>query len=294
MRVMLEADGLLKTELGEVANYVENHPEDRDMVGRNVRRMLDLYTQNQHYAAKAIMVQVEQARQRLLQPAGASVPATTSAEYKQRNEPMAALLQSLIKRIEKCETPADDSASVFDPSSGKTLVPFARAMKVTSGANLIYALSLLVIFYTSVMKKAPKVYFRFMEVIVQVTGSHGHSFAHKLADGMLRKLDAGLFDNPAALMKAGEHNMIIDTIQRQQASIAAALGTTGMPGAKRFTAFGDVTIGFGEPGAAIITDPATKTPRPCMHFHATPQRKCTAGVPLGHQSGKAGQCMFEH
>ena len=87
MRVKLVADGLLRTELGDVSNYVEDHPEDREMVGRNVRRMLDLYTLNQHYAAQAIMVQVEQARQRLLQPAGASVPATTSAEYKQRNEP---------------------------------------------------------------------------------------------------------------------------------------------------------------------------------------------------------------
>ena len=207
---------------------------------------------------------------------------------------MAALLQSLIKRIEKGETPADDSASVFDPSSGKTLVPFARAMKVTSGANLIYALSLLVIFYTSVMKKAPKVYFRFMEVLVQVTGSLGYRFAHKLADVMLRKLDAGLFDSPSALMRAGEHNMIIDTIQREQASVAAALGATGGPGAKRFPAFGDVKIGYGGPGAAIITDPVSGIPKKCIHFHSVPQKKCQAGVPIDHLSGKTGQCMYKH
>ena len=39
--------------------------------------------------------------------------------------------------------------------------------------------------------------------------------------------------------------MIIDAIQRQQASVAAALGTTGNPGTKRFATFEDVTIGFG-------------------------------------------------
>ena len=89
--------------------------------------------------------------------------------------------------------------------------------------------------------------------------------------------------------------MIIDTIQRHhQASVAAALGMTGNQGGKRFAAFGDVTIGFGGPGAAIITDPVTKIPQRCIHLHATPQKKCTAGVPIGHLSGKAGQCMYAH
>ena len=88
--------------------------------------------------------------------------------------------------------------------------------------------------------------------------------------------------------------MIIDTIQRQQAAVAAALGTTGMPGANRFAAFENVTTGYGGLGAAIITDPVTKSPLRCMHFHANPQKKCTAEVPIGHPSGKAGQCMYSH
>ena len=104
---------------------------------------------------------------------------------------------------------------MFDLSTDKlpsTLIPFAKATKVTSGANLVYAVYLLVVFCTSVLKKAPKVYFRFMEVIVQVSGTHGFAFAHKFADCMLRKLDEGLFSSPIAFMRAGEHNMIIDRI----------------------------------------------------------------------------------
>ena len=65
-------------------------------------------------------------------------------------------------------------------------------------------------------------------------------------------------------------------------------------GVKRHAAFGDVTIGFGGPGAAIITNPETKIPRWCIHFHASPRKKCTAGVPIGHISGKEGQCMYAH
>ena len=52
---------------------------------------------------------------------------------------MAALLQQLVKRVENGEPAADDSSTVFDPATGRTLTPFARATKVTSGANLIYA-----------------------------------------------------------------------------------------------------------------------------------------------------------
>ena len=65
-------------------------------------------------------------------------------------------------------------------------------------------------------------------------------------------------------------------------------------GFKRHAAFGDVTIGFGGPGAAIVIDPETKIPRRCMHFHASPRKKCTAGVPIGHLSDKEGQCAFKH
>ena len=63
---------------------------------------------------------------------------------------------------------------------------------------------------------------------------------------------------------------------------------------KRVSSFGEVTIPIGGPGAAIVTDPATGIPRACMHFHGRRKKTCTAGVPVGHPSGKAGQCMYKH
>ena len=43
MRAKLVADSLLRTELGEVANYLSAHPEDREMIRRNVNRILNDY-----------------------------------------------------------------------------------------------------------------------------------------------------------------------------------------------------------------------------------------------------------
>ena len=288
VRLKLTDNTSVRTELGELANYVADHPEDFVAVGRNVRRLYDTLSATQHQTATAIMLQVEQARQISVQPALVAAPAKNSAQYKQRAEPLTALLQQLVRRVENGEPAADDSSTVFDPATGRTLTPFAKAVKVSSGANLIYAVNLLVVFCTSVMKKAPKVYFRFMEVIVQITNSHGHVFAHKLADAMLRKLDVGHYDSPISLMKAGEHNMIIDSLLRMQNTAAAAAG------GPRFSAFGDVTVPIGGPGAGITTDPASGLQQQCLQFHASPKKKCTAGVPVGHPSGMAGQCMYKH
>ena len=58
--------------------------------------------------------------------------------------------------------------------------------------------------------------------------------------------------------------------------------------------FGPVTTPLGGPGAGIITDYKTQTPKLCTRFHATPRQPCSAGLPDGHWSGLAGQCAFTH
>jgi hypothetical protein len=51
--------------------------------------------------------------------------------------------------------------------------------------------------------------------------------------------------------------------------------------------FGPVTTPKGGPGTGLI-------PQPCNRFHASPREMCTAGVPVGHPSGKVGWCAFSH
>ena len=287
-----------KTELGDAGNYLTDHPEDFSLVKRNVNRLFGEYSAIQVSVAVSILNQVEQAslRVQLLSTATTRPQAATTAEFKQRAEPLAALFQQLIKRIEKGDVPADDSATIFDPFSGKTLIPFAKSTKVTSGANLIYAVHLLVVFWKNGLKKAPCVYFRFVKTITQVTGTHGFTIAHKFTDALLRKLDEGYYSSPVALFKAGEHIAVLDIIQRQQATVDADPGASsrsGLTGA-RYQFYGPVTTPMGGPGAGAIPDYITKLPRLRTRFHASPQQACTAGVMAGHPSGKVGWCMFAH
>ena len=116
------------------------------------------------------------------------------------------------------------------------------------------------------MKKAPQVYQRFVKMIVQVVGTHGFTFAHKFTDALLRKLDESFFTNPVSLMRAGEHNVILDMIQRQQAATA----TIDPRVAPRQT-YGPVTTPLNGPGAGLIFDHGTKRPRRCAY--ATTRRR---------------------
>lgn len=123
---------LLETDLRDAGNYLTDHPKDSDLVKRNVNRMCSDYTALQMKIASSILVQqAEQASLRVLAVATAAprALATITAEYTLRTEPLAALFQQLVKQVEKGNAPVDDSASMFDPLSGKPLILFAKATR---------------------------------------------------------------------------------------------------------------------------------------------------------------------
>jgi hypothetical protein len=105
--------------------------------------------------AASILTQAEQARLQVQAAATAATraPAATTSEYKQQAEPLAALFQQLVKHVERGDAPVDDGEAMFDPVAGKTLIPFAKSTKLTSWENLIYLVHLLIVFWTSVMKR---------------------------------------------------------------------------------------------------------------------------------------------
>jgi hypothetical protein len=224
----------------------------------------------------------ELTRYRAKEVPGAS--ASTPAEYQEINEKSTALFQQIVKKVERGELLSSGDETMWDPLSGKVVIPFAKATKASSGARLMYALYIFVSFYTGVLKKAPKLYFRFVKMIVQVVDVHGFAIGHQLVDAVLRKLDEGFYTHPGALMQAGEHNTLLDMIVRAAASL---------PKQRGFGVFGVVTTPMGGPGAALAKDGAG-VPMRCKAFFATPRQACTHGVHVGHSSGKAGQCMFQH
>jgi hypothetical protein len=137
-----------------------------------------------------------------------------------------------------------------------------------------------------------------MKMIVQASGTHGFGIAHKYVDALLRKMDEGFFTNPVTLMRAGEHNVILDVILRQQAATlgdpAVLRGAARPAGGTSRMVYGVVTTPVGGPGAGLVWDQLTKAPKRCLRYDATPRLECTAGVMPGHPSGKAGWCTFAH
>ena len=77
----------------------------------------------------------------------------------------------------------------------------------------------------------------------------------------------------------------------QQAAPEAAI--FGLRTAQR-RVYGVVTVPFNGQGAGLVFDQATKVAKLCTRYHAKPQQLCTAGVMQGHESGKAGWCMYAH
>ena len=121
----------------------------------------------------------------------------------------------------------------------------------------------------------------------------------ELTEGQLRVLEIAYGQMEVARVEAGEQERVGKELVKDRVAAHGRKSKSGprdseVKGFKHHAAFGDVAIGFGGPGTAIIIDSVTKIPRPCAHFNATPQKECTAGVPIGHHSGKAGQCAFKH
>ena len=124
---------------------------------------------------------------------------------------------------------------------------------------------------------------------------HGMIEDGELTEGQLRVLEIAYGQVEIARVEAGEQEHVAkERVAEHGRKTKSGPGASRAKGFKSHAAFGDVEIGFGGQGAAIIVGPMTKIPRPCTHFHATPQKECTAGVPIGHLSGKTGQCMYAH
>ena len=152
-------------------------------------------------------------------------------------------------------------------------------------------------------KEAPSVYFRLTKEIARVTVSRGFRCGQEYMDVILRKLDEGVFPNAVALFSSGEQNRLSMDLEVIWGPIKVKpvatkeeekKGDTKKVDTRTRIAFGPVTTPIGGPGAGIITDFRTHTPKLCTRFHATPRQACTAGLPDGHPSGLAGQCAFTH
>lgn len=217
---------------------------------------------------------------------------TTPEAFSQQEYPMATLMQRVIKGVVKDADVQEDTREMFDPSSGKKFVPFAKATKAEDGVQLMYCVHVFAQTLQSMARLAPKALFDFTRDVSRVIQLKGHKFGQEYIDAILRKVDEKVYANIVSLYRAGEHNKIHDQLVTAAAKPkpkpgGGPPGQLGGPNGK--INFGPVSTPLGGLGAGWIK---TK----CNRFHANPQRECTAGIPPneGFPEHLVGLCAYTH
>jgi len=181
-----------------------------------------------------------------------------------------------------------DQKSLFDPSTGKTLVPFEKVTKCQTPGHLFRAFAMFKETVTILLKLAPKVWTEFESRVYHTEAAMGHLLTQQFIGEVLRKLDQGAYPNIVALMRAGEHNRIIDDLRPPLKAIKEP-NVTGKNNRTRLTP-GPVTK-QGE-FASCITDKDGK-PLACHNFKA--KNPCTFGVMAGQgHDSHIGKCAYHH
>ena len=139
--------------------------------------------------------------------------APTAARHLQQNYPLATLFQTCVKGVEKGLDLKPESGEMFDTTSGKRYVPFPGATKTTSGAKLMHSLDVFCDTIISLKNQAPFVWREFKRRVMLCESTEGFIFAQEFVDAILRKLDEKVYTDILALMRAGEHNRILDEIK---------------------------------------------------------------------------------
>jgi hypothetical protein len=222
--------------------------------------------------------------------AASTTQASTASGYQQQVYPRATLFQTLVKGVVRGTEVQEDATVAFDPTTGKKYIPFEKVTKVSSSAQLMYAMSLYVTTELALKGEAPRVYFDFQRDICHVCDHNGFVFAQKYIDAILRYLDEGRFANMVALYRTGEYTRIHQDLVME---LRVKTKDPDIKKTNKTMKFIVPTTPLGGKSAGIIK---TK----CNCFHAVPQRPCSAGVPPFNVDGSAnkpehvGLCAYLH
>ena len=238
--------------------------------------------------------------------------AQTTAEFTNTQTPRVSIFQTITKSVEKGNHSVPTGQEMLDVATGRKMVPFEKATKVSSGGNMMYVMYLFITTISGLLKEAYKVYDQFMRDVNLVVTSRGHLYAQDYVTRILESLDMKVYKNMPELYTMGEHNRVAsqlagthnnlvgqglqyDSEFRPQVGTGGGGGRQGDP--RKRIQFGTVLQPVGGAGAGIINDWKTKAPKLCNRFHATPQQACTAGIPDNDprfKPGEVGLCAYKH
>lgn len=212
---------------------------------------------------------------------------STALGYKQVAYPRATLFNTIGRSVAKGMEVQVDAQKMFDSDTGKTLVPLKSLPKITTAADLVYAVSLYCTSMQTLKQEASRVYFELMRDVTRVANDKGPKFGVEYVDCLLRYLDEGRFANMVALYKSGEPTRVYMELSTRAPSLVPKDPARFVK--KVINNFGPVTKPMGGKGAGVIQ-------QKCNRFHADPMRACTAGVPSdeGFPDWQVGLCAYEH
>lgn len=231
-----------------------------------------------------------QMRQSHTTATNAKVPITQTAAYMANAFPYYNLFCTLVKAVVRSQDTAEvvDQKSLFDPTTGKTLVPFEKVTKCQTPGHLFRAFAMFKETVTILLKLAPKVWTNFETKVYHTEAAMGHLLTQQFVGEVLRKLDQGAYPNIVDLMRAGEHNRIIDDL-RPPLKFIREPNQTGKGNRTRLTP-GPVTKQ--NEFASVIKDKDGK-PLNCHQFKAG--LPCTFGVMAGQgHDSHIGKCAYHH
>jgi hypothetical protein len=283
--------------LGDVLTLAEKRPGLVPQLRQSVSRLFNTGPNaGQSSIISSALTQLNSLEAKSFKDIHAGSIASTTV-YKVTNYPLATLFQNIVKSVERGnDVTTDAQQEMLDVATGKKLIPFEKATKVSSDVNFMYAIHVFVTSVTAIKNEAPKVYFTFSKEMRRACSVGGYLFAQQYADALLKSLDEGLFKDPVSLFLMGEHNRIYDEVW-------SAKNTTKFsrlqkdPDSFQRIKFGPVSTPLGGKGAGVVLDQKTKQRIKCNRFHATPQQPCTAGIPKDDPRFSAdmvGMCAYAH
>jgi hypothetical protein len=283
--------------LGDVLTLAEKRPGLVPQLRQNVSRLLNASPNAaQSSVISSALTQLNSLEAKSFKDIHAGSIASTTV-YKVSNYPLATLFQNIVKSVERGnDATSEGQQEMLDVSTGKKLIPFEKATKVSSDANFMYAVHVFVTSVTAIKNEAPKVYFTFSKEMRRACVVGGHLFAQQYADALLKSLDEGLFKDPVSLFLMGEHNRIYDEVWSAKNISKPGRILKDVDTFQRIK-FGPVTTPLGGKGAGVVLDPKTKQKIKCNRFHATPQQPCTAGIPKDdprYGADMVGLCAYAH
>ena len=266
-------------------------PSERDVVEAQLMRINAGATQPQALSLANVFTKLREIRESESQSVKDS---KTQEEFKSSTEAYGFLFQTIVKRVVRgLEYSSEEGKQMYDATTGKILVPFDKATKVTSFGQFFYSYQLFVTTVCQMQGVHEGAWLRVMKDLNRRcdSGATPVLLQAYFAD-ILKLLDQKEFQNVIALFTAGEHNHLYEeACIRHKPKKEPNPNLNPKPTVKRYSV-GPVTIQGC--GLGLIKDRNGK-PLPCKNFHASPCVPCTQGATAGDVSAAdVGKCLYQH